>query len=261
MKSAGYILFFSKALTCAMLLASVLSARVAADTLNIAVASNFTPTLKLIQSEFEAISGHTLQLISGSSGAHYAQIVNGAPFDLFLSADTERPEALQKAGLIGPDQRRIYAFGRLSLWSKDNKLAENLDVLSRLKPEQRLAIANPRLAPYGVAAEEFMQYQGIYDALKGHVVTGESVGQAFQFVFSGSAVLGLVAYSQVLTAPVAGSFSLIPDAAYTPIAQEMVLLRSSGAAQALFEFLSSPIMIPILEQNGYYAPQGREGGR
>lgn len=256
MKSVGWVELFIKILILPVATITSSAQHSEADTLNVAVASNFTSTLKLIQADFEIASGHNLQLISGSSGAHFAQIVNGAPFDLFLSADVERPEALEQAGLIGSKQRRVYALGRLALWSRDESLALDLNVLSEIDGSQQIALANPRLAPYGRAAEETLNYLGVYDLLKDQLVTGENVGQAFQFVFSGSAALGFIAYSQVLTAPVAGSYTIIPDVAYKPIAQEMVLLRPSAAGQALFDFLSSPAVTRILLESGYYAPTG-----
>ncbi len=231
----------------------------AGDSLNVAVASNFTETMKLIQADFNRIHGHTLQLSSGSSGAHFAQIMNGAPFDLLLSADRERPQALEEAGLISADQRRIYAYGRLALWSKDNILASDISVLSSIDDSLQIALANPRLAPYGQAAYEALVNLEIYENVKDQLVMGVNVGQAFQFVFSGSAALGLVAYSQVLSTQIAGSYVLIPDSAYRPIAQEMALLKPSPAAQALFDYLSSSAIAEILQASGYYAPTERRG--
>lgn len=231
----------------------------AGESLNVAVASNFTETMKLIQADFERIHGHTLQLSSGSSGAHFAQIMNGAPFDLLLSADSERPQALEEAGLITPGQRRIYAYGRLALWSKDNSLVSDINVLSNIDDSSKIAIANPRLAPYGLAAYEALVNFGVYDSVKDQLVMGENVGQAFQFVFSGNAAVGLIAYSQVLSAPVAGSYVLISDSAYKPIAQEMALLRPSPAAQALFDYIGSPAIASILQASGYYAPTEKRG--
>lgn len=228
---------------------------VAADTVNVAVAANFSPTLKLLATEFERTSGHRIQVIAGSSGSHYAQIINGAPFDLFLSADSARPAALVEAGVVAPAQRRVYALGRLALWSRDPELVTNLDILGQLTSTQRVAIANPRLAPYGEAAEQSLQYLGLVDRLKNSLVMGENVGQTFQFVYSGNAAVGFVAYSQVLSAPESGSFVLVPDVAYEPIVQEMVLLRPSAAAQAMFDYLSSADAIAILENSGYHAPR------
>ena len=259
MKSDKYKNFLHCILLTGMVSASSLMPFAAADSLNVAVASNFLSTMKRIQPEFENATGHKLNLISGSSGGHYAQIVNGAPFDLFLAADSERTEALDRNGFITSDQRRVYAFGRLALWSRNKALASDLQVLSQLQKGQRLALANPRLAPYGAAAIESLQYLGVYEQVKDRIAMGENVGQTFQFAYSGSAIVGFVAYSQVLSSPVAGSYSLIPDEAYQPIAQEMALLKPSAAARALFDFLGSAAITPILEQAGYYGPEARAG--
>lgn len=257
MLSKGCYVIFNQFLVIGVLASQLLSSHAEADSINVAVASNFVPTLELVKKEFDQITGHQLNIMSGSSGGHYAQITNGAPFDLFLSADTARPAALERAGLITKDQRRIYALGRLALWSRDASLAADLQALQQLPTGQHLAIANPRLAPYGEAAIQALQYLGVYALIQDRIVMGENVGQAFQFAYSGSAMLSIVAYSQVLAAPVAGSHVLFPDSAYQPIEQEMVLLRSSVASRALFDFLSSDAMIPILEQSGYYSPLAR----
>ena len=259
MRSIRYSAIVTKLLVVSLVAARSLAISVQADTLNVAVASNFAPTLELLTAEFELATGHTVNVISGSSGSHYAQIINGAPFDLFLSADTARPAALELEGFINSEQRRIYALGRLALWSRDAALVADLRVLSQLGAAQRLAIANPKLAPYGAAAVATLRYLNMYTLLQNQIVMGENISQTFQFVYSGSAALGLVAYAQVLAAPVSGSHVLIPDAAYAPIEQEMVLLRRSAASQALFNFLSSDAMVPILEQAGYYAPQLQHG--
>jgi len=225
-----------------------------ADTINVAVAANFAATLEKSRPDFEATTGHRLNIISGSSGRHYAQIVNGAPFDVFLSADSERPEALEREGVVTNDQRRVYALGRLAAWSRDLALLSSMESLVNLPPGVRIAIANPRLAPYGQAAVETLRGFGIYERLKNQLVMGENVSQVFQFAYSGSAAIGLVAYSQVLVAPVAGSYLVIPDSAYAPIVQEMVLLRQTPANRELFEYLSSEAMQPLLEAAGYFAP-------
>ena len=227
-----------------------------AETLNVAVAANFMTTMQHVQAGFEASTEHRINLISGSSGSHYAQIVNGAPFDLFLSADAARPAALQQAGIITADQRRVYALGRLALWSADPAATRSLDDLSRLQPSQRLAIANPRLAPYGQAAVAMLEYYGLYENIKNQLVMGENVGQTFQFAFSGSARFGLVAYAQVLASPVRGSHILPPDCAYQSIVQEMALLVDSPASRALFDYLGSPEVAEMLVETGYYAPSG-----
>lgn len=224
------------------------------DTLRVAVASNFSATLALLQPDFERTSGHRMQLIPGSSGRHFAQISNGAPFDLFLSADAERIRALEAAGRINAGQRRVYALGRLALWTREANQSVSLDRLATLAASERVAIANPRLAPYGQAAVRALTARELYAVVEPSLVMGENVGQTFQFAYSGSARFAFVAYSQVLSAPEPGSYALVPDDDYEPIVQEMALLKESEAAHALFDYLSSPAIAPVLERAGYYAP-------
>jgi len=242
-----------------MLIAASWEALVAADTVNIAVAANFAATLERVKPELERVSGQKINIISGSSGRHYAQIMNGGPFDLFLSADATRPAALERAGRISSTDRRVYALGRLALWSRDSTLISGVHALENLNSTQRIAIANPKLAPYGIAAIEALEHAGLHARLQDQLVMGENVGQAFQFAYSGSAALGFLAYSQVLSAPEPGSFALIPDNAYTPIVQEMALLKPTAAARILFAYLSSPAMTAILEEAGYYSPTASAG--
>lgn len=242
---------FLRALT---LLMGVASGVAAADTLQVAVASNFASTLAQIKPEFERRSGHSLVISAGSSGRHYAQIMHGAPFDLFLSADTVRTEALQRAGRVAPDQRRVYAIGRLALWSREAGLDLSWEDFPELVGSERLAIANPRLAPYGAAAVSALTATGRYGALQDRLVMGENVAQAFQFAYSRSARFALIAYAQVLASPEPGSFALVAADSHAPIRQEMVLLTDTEAARQLFDYLSSAAVASVLEQTGYIAP-------
>lgn len=225
-----------------------------ADTVRVAVASNFATTLEQLQPDFERQTGHRLVVSAGSSGRHYAQIINGAPFDVFLSADADRVKALESAGRIDAASRRPYALGRLALWTRAVGETVTLNSLRALAPSDRVALANPRLAPYGLAAEAALISAGLSDTLRPVLVMGENVGQTFQFAFSGSARYAFVALAQVLASPVTGSYGLIPDAGYQPIVQEMAILRPNAGAQALFGYLSDPARAPLLEQAGYYAP-------
>jgi len=230
-----------------------------ADTLTVAVASNFAETLEALVSEFERHSPHRITLVRGSSGRHYAQIINGAPFDLFFSADSERPEALRQALNLPSGRVRSYALGRLVLIGANSQ--PDAVLRERLKGNEFnvLAIANPRLAPYGQAAVETLQALGLWAALEkqpGRLVRGENVAQAYQFVATGNADLGFVALSQVLGTDIA-AYWLIPDEFYAPIDQQLVILRDSEASLALVDFLTGEAASSIIAEAGYALPDIR----
>lgn len=226
-----------------------------AESLNVAVASNFAPTMESIKQEFEQSSSHSLKLIKGSSGKHYAQISHGAPFDVFLSADQLRPQRLEAQGLIVEASRRTYAIGQLALWSRQPELMLDLSYLSEPTNYRRLAIANPNLAPYGKAAMEVLAGVALFDELRPKLVRGENVAQTFQFAYSGSVPLAIVAYSQVLASPVAGSYWLLPTSLHEPIRQDMVLLTRSPASLEFARFMSGPVVSAILRDSGYLVPE------
>ena len=228
-----------------------------AETINVAVASNFATAMKVVKQRFEAEQGHQINIINGSSGKHFAQIINGAPFDLFLSADTERPRQLEIRGHVDIGQRHVYAIGQLILWSRrpHPPLAETSLLLHERNGLRRLALANPDLAPYGRAAVEVMKKLGVYDQLQVKLVIGENVSQAFQFAYTGNAEFGFVALSQAIALGQSDSNWRIPLDYYRPINQEMVLLSNKAGARALFSFLQSAAMTPILQQHGYGLPQ------
>ena len=225
----------------------------AADEVRVAVATNFVGAMNALVERFEATSGHTVLVSSGSTGGHYAQIKNGAPFEAFFSADTERPRLLESEGVAVPGTRFLYAVGRVALWSArpgyvdaDGKILETGDFL-------HLAIANPELAPYGAAAREVLMARGLWDRVQPRLVTGQDIGQAYSFVQTGNAELGFVAWAQ-LKRPndqVDGSYWLIPDALHQPIEQEAVLLRDVPAARALLEFVKGPEGREIIRSYGY----------
>ncbi len=233
-------------------LLSITSAR--AESINVAVAANFATALEVIRTVFESNTDHEIVIIRGSTGKHFTQILNGAPFDLFLAADQARPAQLQKQ--YGMLQRRSYAVGQLALWGRGESLitGDSLENMLLSNSNHRLAIANPLLAPYGTAALETLNDLGLENKIVGQIVTGENVAQAFQFAYSGSAKFGLVAYSQVLSVGELGSFWLVPTFHHSPIIQDMVLLSESAGARELFEFLSSTAMLQILRDHGYLAP-------
>lgn len=227
-----------------------------ATEVRVAVAANFTKPLDEIAAAFKHDTGHTLSFSSASTGKLYAQVVNGAPFEVFLSADDETPARLERAGLGVAGTRFTYATGVLVLWSPDpGKVDVQGKVLDQLGKE-RIAIANPRLAPYGQAALETLQHLGMAEALKPRFVTGENIGQAYQFVASGNAELGLVAASQVIRngRVESGSAWVVPEILHSPLHQDAILLRAgsqNAAARALLDYLRTPATQSVLRRYGY----------
>lgn len=227
-----------------------------ADTLNIAVASNFATTAELVGDAFEKSSGHTVRFIRGSSGKHYAQIRNGAPFDVFLSADQQRPRRLLEEGHGVEGSLVTYAQGQLALWTPTTDLLLDENYLLNTVSLSHLSMANPRLAPYGMAATELLRRLKVHECLQPKLVMGENVGQAFQFVYSGNADAGLVAYSQILAleSRSMGSHWLIPNHYYSPIKQDMILLSNSSASHEFLSFMFSKTVAQILLDSGYNLP-------
>jgi molybdate transport system substrate-binding protein len=226
-----------------------------ADQALVAVAANFVPPFREIAIAFETATGHTLRVTAGSSGNFYSQIKNGAPFDVFFSADGERPKLLEDDGLGVKDSRLTYAIGRLVLWSPTADLIKGEETL-RLKQYKRLAMANPKTAPYGVAAMQAMQKLELWDSVQSHIVMGESLGQTMGFIESGNAQLGFVALSQVLDPKIRGKGSRwdVPNHLHEPIKQDVILLtkgKDNPAAKALMDFLGSPKAQAIIERYGY----------
>jgi len=209
------------------------------EELLIAVASNFSGPMSELAERFEALTGHEIKVAYGSSGRLFAQISTGAPFQIFLSADQGKPARLVELGLADPASRFTYAIGELVLWSavRDRKVADSNALLN--SGVNRIAIANPRHAPYGVAANEVLDKLGLSATLSGKIVRGENVAQAFQFVESGNAQLGFVARSQVLSLAESrsGSTWAVPGHFYQPIRQDAVLLNQATDCQACSEFL------------------------
>ncbi len=247
---------YAQSCLAAFLLAS--SPAVVADTLNVAVASNFVAAMQRIQPAFEEASEHELRLIRGSSGKHYAQIHNGAPFDVFLSADQIRPMLLVQEGIAPKTSLITYAQGQLALWSRQGELNLNKKYLLKTDNYRVIAIANPRLAPYGQAATEVFSKLGIESLVNEKLVMGENIAQAFQFAFSGNADLGLIAYSQALSPNMRdqGSVWLVPSELHQPIKQDMVILNDSEAAAEFASFMGSEVVREILISSGYLLPVG-----
>ena len=227
-----------------------------ADEVRVAVASNFAETLKVIAERFERDTGHKIIPITGSTGKHYAQISNGAPFDAFFAADTARPALLEQQGLTLPDSRFTYALGKLILWSpKADYVDSNGNILAD-KSIRHLAIANPKLAPYGRAAQQVLQARGAWRSFRGRLVRGENIGQTFHFVKSGNVALGFVARSQVSRPghSIEGSWWDVPQSLYSPITQQAVLLREGRAARDFLAFMHSEESRKTLHGFGYGTP-------
>jgi molybdate transport system substrate-binding protein len=224
----------------------------AADT-QVAVAANFTEPAKEIAAAFKAKTGHTATLNFGASGQFYTQIAHGAPYEVFLSADAERPQKAEQEGLAVAGTRYTYAFGRLVLYSKTPGLVDAKGAVLTSDKFAKLAIADPTAAPYGQAAIETLQKLKVYDALAPKIVKGSSITQAYQYVATGNAELGFVAQSQVIGEP-GGSRWLVPAADHAPIEQQAVLLKTgekNPAARAFLVFLRSPAAINIIRRYGY----------
>ncbi len=229
---------------------------VQADQLRVAVASNFAETLKQISAGFESATDHEVKLVVGSTGKHYAQIHNGAPFDAFFAADVKRPKLLDEAGIAKPGSRFTYALGALVLWSPFPGLIDGDGDVLKQGEFRHLAIANPKLAPYGRAAEEVLKSKGLWAELRRRMVRGENIGQAYQFVSSGNAELGFVALSQVrrIGEEIAGSYWLVPSELYSPIKQQAVQLTRGAAVDEFMAYVRSEEAQKIIHAYGYMTP-------
>mgnify|MGYP000321358293 CR=1 FL=1 len=240
----------------AMTLFSVISIVVNAKPLHIAVASNFSKTMQLLIKEFEHSADFRVAMSVGSSGKFYAQIKQGAPYSIFFSADQIKPIQLQKDGLAVIDSRFTYATGQLALWSTRSESISQLQ--SKLKNQEfnTVAIANPKLAPYGGAAIEVLQKLNLTNKSNLKIVQGENVSQTYQFVSTGNADLGFVALSQLLTTEGRsnGTYWLLPTTMYQPIKQDAVLLTRASEdqrAQSFLTFMQSNKASAIIAKYGY----------
>ena len=236
-------------------LGAMLYGQAQAGEVSVAVAANFTDATREIVPLFEKATGHTAKVSFGSTGKLYSQIENGAPFEVFLAADTKRPIKAEKAGLAVPGKRFVYAKGKLVLWSAKKGLFQDGEQFLKSGGFEHLALANPKTAPYGLAAQQVMEHLGVWSGLQSKLVRGDSIAQTFQFVASGNAQAGFVAYSQVKAwKGDAGSSWLVPAAYYKPIDQAVVLLKkgeANPAAQAFFDFLKSDAAHKVIERFGY----------
>lgn len=243
-------------ITALMAAWTVLVSPALAAEVRVAVAANFTQPAQEIATRFKARTGHEASLSFGASGQFYAQIANGAPFEVFLSADRERPEKAEAEGLSVAGSRFTYAVGRLVLYSRTPGLVDGRGAVLKTDRFNKIAIADPKTAPYGVAAVETMRKLGVYAALTPKLVQGTSIAQAYQFIDTGAAELGFVALSQVATAK-GGSRWVVPAANHTPIDQQAVLLKTganSAAAKAFMAYLKSAEAKAIIRRYGYEVP-------
>lgn len=241
---------------CAAITLWIFSQFALAETVHIAAAANFAAPVKAIINAFESTTGHSAVLSLGSSGKFYAQILHGAPFDVFFSADQEKPEELERRNKTVQGSRRTYAVGRLVLWSTQKDLIDNSPAILDSGHFSKLAIANPRLAPYGAAAVEVLEALSLRAQTEPKWVRGENISQTYQFVSTGNADLGFVARSQLISATAIqrGSQWLVPDHYHRPIRQDVVQLkRAEGneAAEALLIFIKTPGAREIIESYGY----------
>jgi molybdate transport system substrate-binding protein len=235
---------------------------VAAQTLTVAAASDLQTALPAIAAQFEKDTGHKVTLTFGSSGNFFTQIQNGAPFDVFLSADVEYPRRLERAALAERGSQYEYATGRLVLWTRLDSgidIRQGLSVLADARV-RRIAIANPEHAPYGRAAVAALRHEQLYDRVREKFVFGENISQAAQFAQSGGADVGVLALSLALspTLKSSGSHVDIPESLYPPIEQAAIVVASSrqkALARQFVEYLGKPETVQILRANGFGVPQ------
>jgi molybdate transport system substrate-binding protein len=232
-----------------------------AELLTIAVASNFSRTAHEIAARYEEASGNPVRITTASTGKLYAQIDNGAPFDILLAADVEHPMLLERSGMGVAGSRYTYAIGGLVLWSRSNKLVADgcRAALDKLGSE-KLAIANPATAPYGAAAMEFLQAANLWDTVQTNLVFGENIAQSLHFVVSGNASLGLIARSQAIDKRLPASTCqwLVPATMHSPLEHQAILLRraeKNAVAAEFLGFLRGSAARQIVSEHGYAVPQ------
>ena len=240
----GFLLFYSAAINTQ------------AAEISVAVAANFSSVLKDIAVEFQKDTGHQLAITPGATGKFYAQISNGAPFDVFLSADDETPRKLAQEGKAIAASQFTYAIGRLALWSPSPDLVDKSADILKTDKFKFIAIANAKVAPYGQAAVQTMQKLGVLTKIEPRIVQGESIAQTYQFVSTGNAQLGFVALSQILENGKikAGSAWIVPEEMHEQLKQVAVVLQSSkhmSACQALMEYLKSEKAKKMIASYGY----------
>jgi molybdate transport system substrate-binding protein len=224
-----------------------------------AVAANFTEPVKQIAELFQKETGHTVKLSFGSSGKFTSQIKEGAPFGVFLAADEKTPKLLEQEGLAVGGSRFVYAQGKLVLWSAQPGFVDDKGAVLRKGNYNKISYADPKLAPYGLAAKETLEELGLWNAVQGKLVTGESITQTYQFAATGNAELGFIALSQITKdgKVTDGSWWVVPAHLYNPIKQSAVQLSAAkdpAAAKAFMAFLKSEKVVAIIRNFGYELP-------
>ncbi|MEJ5039320.1 MULTISPECIES: molybdate ABC transporter substrate-binding protein [Pseudomonas] len=227
-----------------------------ADEVQVAVAANFTAPIQAIAKDFEKDTGHKLVASFGATGQFYAQIKNGAPFEVFLSADDTTPEKLENEGETVKGSRFTYAIGTLALWSPKAGYVDDKGEVLKKNDYKHLSIANPKAAPYGLAATQVLAKLNLTEATKGKLVEGQNITQAFQFVSTGNAELGFVALSQIYKDGKVsnGSAWIVPANLHDPIKQDAVILnkgKDNAAAKALVDYLKGPKAAEVIKSYGY----------
>jgi molybdate transport system substrate-binding protein len=232
-----------------------LSVSASADEVRIAVAANFIAPLQELAGAFEASTGHTVEVSAGSTGQLYAQIANGAPFDVLLAADQSRPRLLAEEGFGDIEGVFTYAIGHLALWSAQPQRIDEFSLAELLDDEFRwFAIAEPEVAPYGTAARQVLESLGVWGSIQPRLVRGQNIAQTFAMIETGNAELGLIALSQALSYRQPASYISIAQELHDPIRQDAILLnrgRSNDAARAFLAFLQSAAATEIIEDYGY----------
>ena len=239
-----------------LILTALLAGAAHADTVSVAVAANFTAPMQKIAAEFAKDTGHKAELSFGATGKFYAQISNGAPFGILLAADDTTPAKIAREGKGVADSRFTYAVGKLVLWSKQDGYVDAQGAVLKTGKFQHVAIANPKLAPYGLAAEQTLTQLGLLEQIKPKFVQGENIGQTYQFAATGNAELGLVALSQVMEDGKikSGSAWLVPSSMHEPIRQDAIVLntaKDNAAAKALMDYLRGDKARAIITSYGY----------
>lgn len=247
---------YPKAARLAALIALFTFGSAQADEVQVAVASNFTAPIQAIAAAFEKDTGHTLVAAYGATGQFYAQINNGAPYEMFLSADDTTPQKLESEGNAVKGSRFTYAVGTLALWSPKAGYVDANGAVLKKKDYQHLSIANPKTAPYGLAATQVLAKLGLHEQLKDKIVEGQNITQAYQFVSTGNAELGFVALSQIYKDGhvSSGSAWVVPARLHDPIKQDAVILnkgKDHPAVQALVDYLKGPKAAAIIKSYGY----------
>ncbi|KPG96438.1 molybdate ABC transporter substrate-binding protein [Pseudomonas sp. MYb2] len=238
------------------LLAVFAASAAQADEVQVAVAANFTAPIQAIAADFEKDTGHKLVAAYGATGQFYTQIKNGAPFEVFLSADDTTPEKLEKEGDTVKGSRFTYAIGTLALWSAKEGYVDSKGEVLKKNEYQHLSIANPKAAPYGLAATQVLEKLKLTEATKTKIVEGQNITQAYQFVSTGNAELGFVALSQIFKdgKVTSGSAWIVPASMHDPIKQDAVILnkgKDNAAAKALVEYLKGPKAAAVIKSYGY----------